>query len=192
MPESIQFSRYHFQGQHENERVLRVIHRHWFNILTHLFIVFALSFLVIGSLSFFPTLFPETTPTSSLPLFLFVQNTLFIFLWLYGFLVWLDYYLDVWIVTNERIINIEQKGLFTRRISELRLARVQDVTTTVNGFVSTVLNFGDVHVQTAAEEEHFVFRQVGDPFAVKDEIMRLSREVAKDDMREIAAALGKH
>ncbi len=185
------FGRFHFQGQHENEQILMVIHRHWFNILVHLGSIVILSVVLLGSISFLPTLFPEAATGQNLFFFSFAQNTLLLFLWLFGFLVWIDYYFDVWIITNERIVNIEQKGLFTRHISELRFSRIQDVTSSVSGLVPTMLNFGDVYVQTAAEEERFVFRQVADPFAVKDEVMRLSRESSRNDMESIATALGK-
>ncbi len=191
MPDNYSFGRFHFQGQHENEQILMVIHRHWFNIVVHLIAVFFLSLFLLGSLSFFPFLFPEAVTNGSAPFFTFAQNTLLIFLWLYGFLVWIDYYFDVWIVTNERIVNIEQKGLFNRHISELRFSRVQDVTASVDGLIPTMLNFGDVYVQTAAEQERFIFRQVGDPFKIKDRVMTLSRDASKDEMRDIAVALGK-
>ena len=189
MPDNYTFSRYHFQGQHENEQILQVIHRHWFNITVHLVIVFLLSFFLLGSFTFFSLLFPDITDGQNQAFFAFIQSTLLLFMWIYGFLVWIDYYFDVWVVTNERIVNIEQKGLFNRRISELRFSRVQDVTATVDGLIPTMLNFGDVNVQTAAEEERFVFRQVGDPFAVKDRVMTLSRQSTQDDLREIATTL---
>lgn len=185
------FGRFHFQGQHENEEILLVIHRHWFNIAVHFGVVVLLSVLLLGGISFLPALFPEAATSGSQAFFAFVQNTLLLFLWLFGFLIWIDYYFDVWVVTNERIVNIEQKGLFTRQISELRFSRVQDVMSSVDGLVPTILNFGDVTVQTAAEEERFVFRQVADPFKVKDRIMALSREAAQNDMRDMAAAFNK-
>jgi hypothetical protein len=65
----------------------------------------------------------------------------------YIFITWIDYYFDVWIITNERIINIEQKNLFIRTTSEVTLTRVQDVTATIGGFFPTLLDFGDVLVQ---------------------------------------------
>ena len=188
MSEHYQFSRYHFQGQHENEQVLRVIHRHWFNIIVHFSVVIFSGFFVIGSLSILPLLSPAGLPGTS-ALFHFIQNTALLSLWLYCFLVWIDYYLDVWIVTNERIVNIEQKGLFSRHISELRFSKVQDVTSSANGLIATILNFGDVYVQTAAEQERFIFRQVGNPFAIKDEIMRLARDATHDELREVATTL---
>ena len=188
---SLKLGRHHFQGQHENERVLRIIHRHWFNIVIQFIFVVLCSFFILGSLSALPLLFPDMIDAGAVPFFHFIQNTLFLFLWLFGFLVWIDYYFDVWIITNERIVNIEQKGLFNRHISELRFSRVQDVTASVDGLVPTMLNFGDVYVQTASEEDHFIFRQVGDPFAVKDEVMRLARQATRDDMQGIVTALNK-
>jgi uncharacterized membrane protein YdbT with pleckstrin-like domain len=182
---------YHFPGQHENEVVLKVIHRHWFVIAAHLATVLLVSCFLLGSLGFIPSLFPEVLTEENWRFFLFAQHSLLIFVWLYSFLVWIDYYFDVWIITSERIVNIEQRGLFTRRISELRFSRIQDVTSAVNGLLPTILNFGDVFVQTAAEEERFTFRQVGDPFAVKDEIMSLARKATTDDMKILAEAIEK-
>lgn len=86
-----------------------------------------------------------------------------------------DYYLDTWIITNERIINIEQHGLFSRVISELHLADVQDVTSETSGFISTFLSYGDVFIQTAAERERFNFKNVDNPDKVKETIIMLAR-----------------
>ena len=183
--------RYHFQGQRENEKVLKVVHRHWFNLLSHMFVVIVLSGLLLGSFFLVPLLFPELLTPAYQSLLLFIQNTFFIFTWLLGFLVWIDYYFDVWIITNERIVNIEQKGLFVRHVSELRFTRIQDVTTEVTGLLETILDFGDVLVQTAAEEEHFIFRQVGSPFAVKDMVMKLAQSSTESELEKIVTALKK-
>lgn len=167
---------HHFSGQHEGEQILSVIHRHWFNILSHFFIIFFFLLILIGSFLFFPFFFSEFSGVAYWRFFLFLENTFFLFLWLFGFLLWVDYYFDVWIVTNERIINIEQKGLFVREMSELHFASVQDVTSEVIGVIPTILNYGDVTVQTAAEKGRFVFRQVPDPYKVKDLVIRLAKE----------------
>ena len=116
---------------------------------------------------------------------LFLLNTFLLFIWLYAFLVWVDYYFDVWIITSQRIVNIEQKGLFNREVSELQFSRIQDVTSVVDGFIPTILNFGDVYVQTAAEEERFVFRQIPDPYTIKDMVMQLSRSSTPEEARKI-------
>lgn len=181
------FHRYHFRGQRENEKVLRVIHRHWLNILSHFLLILVFSAILIASLFVIPLVFPEALTEQNARFFVFIENTFFIFVWLFGFLTWIDYYFDIWIITNERIVNIEQKGLFVRHISELNFFRVQDVTAVVEGLLPTVLNYGDVEVQTAGEENRFIFRQVPDPYHVKDMVMELSRREPTANSREMTS-----
>lgn len=177
------FHRFHFAGQRENEEVLEIIHRHWFDILSRfLFILFFSFLLFIGFVLLF-FLFPDFLDTTQKQFFIFIENTFFIFIWLFGFLTWIDYYFDTWIITNQRIVNIEQKGLFDRHISELNFRNIQDVTTSVDGILPTVLNFGDVSIQTAAEEERFLFRMVPDPYRVKDIIMKKTEHIRLNGLR---------
>lgn len=84
-----------------------------------------------------------------------------------------DYYLDTWIVTNERVINIEQNGLFSREVSELHLNQIQDATSETIGFLATFLTYGDVYIQTAGEKERFHFEQIDNPEKVKERILAL-------------------
>ena len=84
-----------------------------------------------------------------------------------------DYYLDTWIVTSERIINIEQIGLFNRVISELHLNQIQDITAETKGFLNTLLTYGDVFTQTAGARQRFIFKDIDDPDVVKEKILRL-------------------
>lgn len=85
----------------------------------------------------------------------------------------MDYWLDVWIVTNERIINIEQHGLFKRLVSEVRLDQIQDITSETLGFLETFLTYGDVYIQTAATKERFQFKNIDNPDEVKIKISEL-------------------
>lgn len=86
-----------------------------------------------------------------------------------------DYWLDVWIVTSERIMNTEQHGLFNRVVSEVYLHQVQDVTSETKGLLATFLTFGDVFVQTAAERERFQFKNIDNPDDVKIAIAGLAK-----------------
>jgi hypothetical protein len=167
------FQKYHFKDQHEHEEILQVIHRHWFDIFIQ-FIIVIVALAVAGCALFFTAVFyPNVFDVLGTQTVYFIETTFLIMLWFYSFLIWIDYYLDVWIITNERILNIEQRGLFVRHSSELQLGNVQDITTEVTGIIPTILNYGDVLVQTAGERERFVFRHVPDPYAVKGLIMQL-------------------
>ena len=105
--------------------------------------------------------------------------------WIFFFSQFTDYYLDINIVTNDRILDINQKGLFGRAVSELDLTRVQDVHSEIKGIIPTLLNYGKVEVQTAANEENFVFHQVPDPHKVRQRILELAALDRKREAREI-------
>jgi uncharacterized membrane protein YdbT with pleckstrin-like domain len=171
--------KYHFKVVGENEKVVKVIHRHWIDILLQLLVALAIMAALAGSLFVFPFIFPQLQEKEFYSIFLFLETVFGIFIWIYVFLIWIDYYLDIWIITDERIINIEQRGLFMRNVSELRYERVQDVTAEVEGFLQTIFNFGDVHIQTAGETPRFFFRQVPDPYGIKSMIMNFHKKREK-------------
>jgi len=76
-------------------------------------------------------------------------------IWMMLFTVWTNYYLDIWIVTDKRIINIDQIHLFKREVSTLRIERVQDIKIETDGFFATMFGFGNLQVQTAGPEASF-------------------------------------
>jgi uncharacterized membrane protein YdbT with pleckstrin-like domain len=172
-----------------DEKIIKIIHRHWFDILMQLAIVILIVAALVGGLGIFPTLFPNLQTHNFYALFIFLETTFALVVWVYAFFIWIDYYFDVWIITSERIINIEQKGLFMREVSELKFARIQDVTANVGGFFQTILNFGDVHIQTAGEEERFFFRQVPDPYGLKNVIMDLQKKQESDKVNELGEVI---
>jgi uncharacterized membrane protein YdbT with pleckstrin-like domain len=175
------YEKFHFSGQKPNEQVILVVRRHWFNILEQFFIVFLMILLLLGSWIILPLFFPNIITSSLSVLFDFLRNLFGMFIWITFSLIWIDYYLDVWIITNKRVVNIEQKGLFNRQVSELNLARIQDITTEVTGIIPTMLNYGDVFIQTAAETERFVFHQVPDPYGIKDMLMNMQKKQNQEE-----------
>ena len=170
------FTKYHFNDIAENEEIIKVVHRNWFYIFEQFLIVLVMFFVLAIALFAIPQLFPVLSEGIFFNLFLFGESTFLLGLWIFGFFIWIDYYFDIWIVTSERIINIEQQGMFSRKVSELNYAKIQDVTSHVQGFIPTMLNFGDVEVQTAGEEENFIFRTVSDPYAIKNLIMQQAQK----------------
>ena len=95
--------------------------------------------------------------------------------WSGTFIAFANYYLDVFIITDERILSIDQIGPFSRTISELRLERIQDVTIEQHGLLPTLLHFGTIRVETAGESPSFRFDFVPHPLAIKEIVMRANR-----------------
>jgi len=133
-----------------------------------------------------------------LALLIMFGGLFFLFVVMFLYQNFLDYWLDTWIVTNRRILNIEQNGLFGRTTSELRLYRVQDVTAKVAGFVQSMLDFGMVYVQTAGEKEYFTFEDVPHPNLISKQILELAEldrkehlEAALEEAAEETSAASK-
>ncbi|MFA4817825.1 MAG: PH domain-containing protein [Parcubacteria group bacterium] len=174
--------------KHEGEQIIMIVRRHWFNILQNLLSVLIMAGFLVASFLYFPFLFPSLSQHSLNGLFLFGETVFAMMIWIVFSLILIDYYFDVWIVTTRRIINVEQKGLFSREVSELKLEKIQDISTEVLGVIPTFLNYGDVYIQTAAEQERFLFRRVPDPYRIKDIIMGLQKKhehEATEEFREI-------
>jgi hypothetical protein len=162
-----------------DETVLREVRRHWFlfflESLPFLLLVFA-PFVLAGFLGAATSFFENSTLLAVFGLGLL---TWLLFLWIAFFVVWTNYYLDVLIITNRRVIDIEQFYLFSREIAECRLERIQDVTAEVHGLLPTLLRFGNLHIQTAGMEKEFVVRHVPHPERVKDAIFQAIEEHAR-------------
>ena len=155
------FTTHHYPHQRPDERIVFYLRRHWF--------VFFKTILFYAVLLIFPylffllseTLFPNLLSSSvGFPAIVIGASIYYLFIWLFFFHAFADYYLDMWIVTNHRIINIEQEGLFARVISEQDLQRIQDITSDIHGFFPTLFGYGNVHIQTAGEQQRFTFEQV--------------------------------
>jgi uncharacterized membrane protein YdbT with pleckstrin-like domain len=59
------------------------------------------------------------------------------------------------IVTDRNITQVLQVSLFSRKTSQLNLYNVEDVTASENGFLSTILGFGELVIETAGEQANF-------------------------------------
>lgn len=152
-----------------------------------------LPYLLPGVGAYLMTMSPESVIDFALlfsfenPWFQFIVGIYWLFLWMAAFGVFTNHYLDQWVVTNERIIEIDQKGFWNRSVSSLFLNRVQNVETDLEGFFNTIFGFGTVSVESAgAEVNRIKMHGLGNPEHVRDVILR---EHAKmDDAR--ASKLG--
>ncbi len=174
------YRHYTFQGKNKDEEIVLLLRRHWIRMIVFFLpvIFFLLGIIILWILT--PLVIDLTAIDSGKQIFHLILSVLFLFWWLIVFITWVDYYLDVWIITTRRIINIEQIGLFRREVSELRHSRIQDVTTEVKGFFATLLKYGFVYVQTAGTKERFVFKNVPRPVFVRNIIMKLQKKAYLD------------
>jgi hypothetical protein len=104
-----------------------------------------------------------------------------------------DYALDVWILTNKRIVEIELKKLFDIQVSTLELKDIEDITVRNEGFFANYFNYGLLEVQTAGTNREFFAEKILDPgnvqkiiFDAKLKDEREKQDIEKGEVEQIA------
>jgi hypothetical protein len=160
----------------KGEFIVRHLRKSWFVFLTELLphaillvLPFALPklFLLVPPFAPFAAYFTFSTPLSRL-----ILGSYLLVVWTSAWGTFTRYYLNAWVLTSQRIINIKQPRFFTREVSSLFLSRVQDVTSDVSGFLESLLNIGDITVQSAGEEREFIMRGITRPEHLRDLILK--------------------
>jgi uncharacterized membrane protein YdbT with pleckstrin-like domain len=155
----------------ENERIQQVIHRHWFILLGDLVLLvvaLAIPMVLLFGAHLLPIedIFLFTGSTAAVGAFFLFAWLLFI--WMMGWKIWVTYYLDTIIITDKRVFDIDQKGLFSRESGSFRIDRIQNITVNQKGLIQTVLDFGSIRFETAGgNDEDFVAQYISQPYAVK-------------------------
>ncbi len=163
-----------FGLKEENEKILMVLRRHFItNIRWIIFVLLmVLSPMII---SFFPLvpILPEKFSAATWILWYLLAFGIA----LNGILSW---YYNTYIITDERIIDVDFINLIYKNVSFAKIDNIEDVTTQMGGALRNVLNFGTIRVQTAAEKTEFEFEDVPHP----QEVSKLINELILEEERE--------
>jgi uncharacterized membrane protein YdbT with pleckstrin-like domain len=140
-----------FEGQRPGEKVLFVFRRHIIAMRKGFWLL--LIPLVITSI-------PPLIWQANLELFLLPVGGLVlgIILFLYHYIMW---YFTIYLVTNQRIRQVTQKGIFGKDVVELRLSKIQNISYNIPGFTGEILGFGTIVIQTFVGD--LVIRNVEHP-----------------------------
>ena len=147
----------HLEQLDANETKVADVRRHPLGLALIYAQFFLAAFLSTGVLVFFlPSAFGDSTGTR---LFIgMVMLVLTVFGVIFLALATRIYRGNQLIITDLNITEVHQIGLFDRRVSELSLANVEDVSADTHGFFSTMFNYGTLTIETAGEAHHFIFK----------------------------------
>lgn len=161
------------------EKVLQIVRKHYFVVLPFLTLNIILAVAPMVVYSVFMTNFAANSPLFSEKIIeivsewkVFFYSLWLLVLWVLFFMEWTDYYLDVWIITDKRVIDIEQKGFFHREVTTFRREQIQDITVETKGILGTLLKFGTLHIQTAGHDRQIVIRNADHPEDVRALILK--------------------
>lgn len=152
-----------FDGQREGENVKFVFRRHFLTAKKGFF------FMVI------------MTALGALPMFIWHDNVnMFWFFvgmvvlgalgFLYSYILW---YFSIYIVTDQRIRQISQKGFFKKTVVDLGLDRIQSISYGVPGIIAGIFGYGTILIQTGVGD--LVISQVSKPAKIYDKLQNITK-----------------
>ncbi len=107
------------------------------------------------------------------------QLVWYVMAFIYAFEKFLFWYYSVFLVTNERLVDIDFKNLLYREITYGNLDHIEEPEMITGGFIRSLVDFGDVYVTTASKTPSLEALAVPYPEKVVDIISRLSEELEK-------------
>ncbi|MEI7539710.1 MAG: PH domain-containing protein [Candidatus Saccharibacteria bacterium] len=131
-------SQFTFEGQRDGEKLLFVFRRHMIAMRKGFYLL--LIPVVITSLP--PLIWSYNLELFLLPIAGFIIGLMLFF---YHFILW---YFTIYIVTDQRIRQVTQRGFFGKDVIDLRLSKIQNISYNIPGFSGEVFKFGTIVIQT--------------------------------------------
>lgn len=171
MAEAKQTHKY-FEDQLDDENVLFVFRRH--PIVMRKGLVFGMAAWLVGPIyTLILTYTNETSPPSMGFFFasLVLSMLLGLFILAPSYIGW---YFSVFIVTDQRFMQITQKGLFHRAVADLGLTQIQSVNYEVAGLQETLLGFGTIKMQTYVGD--LIIHELHHPAKIQKKLVGILRD----------------
>ncbi len=185
---------YHFPipGSIEEDKIILFTRKHWFSFIGQAFLSVLLVLIPI-ILMVLALHFKHHFTRGLIADFLVLGLSIYyLIIMTYIFTAWLTFYYDIYLVTKDAVIDVTQQGFFGRRISQVSLLRVQDVTSTVQGFFPTLFGYGNVLVESAGEQsQNFLIQSVPKPQEMCAKIMELHDKIIEDQGRQSQITSGE-
>ncbi len=145
-----------FQTQKSHETIILFLRSHFITNVSWIALSFILIALPIIILIFLPNFGIDFLSSETLIRFTTIY-VLFYYLMVfsYVFISFLHWFYNVFIVTSERVVDIDYSDIVVHNIAITNLVQIEDVHYTQSGFIPTLFNYGDLFAQTAGEMENF-------------------------------------
>lgn len=154
----------YFEDQFDDEEVLLVFRKH--PVVMRRGFIIAMLVLLLGSV---PSLFNPTYGTYFMGMGIAIALSVLVML-----PSWIGWYFSVFIVTDQRLIQITQKGLFNRSVIDMRLNQIQMVNYQIAGLQETLLGFGTIMMQTFVGD--LVIHEIHHPAKIQKKLLEILRQ----------------
>lgn len=165
---------YAFDSQLDGENVLLLLRRHPITQITK-FLTVILMLIVpffFNQISFYYLLEGNFQTAILLLWYLIIVG--------YSLESFLTWFYNVYIITDERIIDIDFLSLIYRNVSAAKIDKIEDITAVTSGVAQSIFDYGTIHIQTAAEKTEFEFEDVPHPTRVTQFLNEMLVEEEKE------------
>ncbi len=156
---------YYFDGQRDSEKIVTIWRRNLWTLSNRVLVIILLSWGAVFAFKYFGSI--------AIALWLVIVP-------LFGFYSWFIWWHDIYILTNQRLIDIDQRKIFHKIVAEIPLENVQEVVYEVKGLRETVFKFGTVKVLTGSGNTVSEVKGITDPLSVQQTILRESTKRKKE------------
>jgi len=165
----------HVDIQDKDEKIVLVLRQHLITQVKPTVVLTAAIFLIPGLLEF--SGFFAALPNQFLTAFYIFWVILAFGLVTHAFLMW---FFNVYIVTDERVIDVDFNSMIHRNISSAKIENIEDISSKSVGPLAAIFDYGTINLQTAGASNEFEFEHVPQPGKVK----KLLNELLLEEERE--------
>jgi hypothetical protein len=161
----------YFPNQFDDEEVLYVFHKHPI-VMRRGLIIGSLGLLAGPLYTLLLTYFrPDNPPTLTFFYLSFLASVVLAVILFFP--SWMSWHFSVFVVTNQRFIQITQKGMFHRSVVDMSLQQIQMINYEVAGLEETLLGFGTIMMQTFVGD--LVIHYIHHPAKIQKKLLEILR-----------------
>jgi len=169
-----------FIRQKSYEKIVFMLRRHYITFVPTI-VLFIFLFLAPLAVYFLTTNLVTNflSGETAWPITVILSSIYYLSVILFFFSFFITFYLDLTIVTNDRLVDIEQTSLFGRTVAEVDLSEIQDATSEIRGFFPSLFKYGNLTIQTAGAVPKFFIKNIPNPDFVRQRILDLAADDKK-------------
>lgn len=156
----------------DDESIIKVVRQRWLKLLTSL--ILPIICIVLPFFFLYPLFY-----WGNKGVVIFAGLLLTGILWLIrNIIVW---YWQVFIITDQRIIDIDQKGLFQKTVSDIPLTKIDDVFYQIKGIWQTITRIGNIYVTLIDSKTKIEITNIAQPAKIQQLILQFKNEILKQN-----------
>jgi signal transduction histidine kinase len=161
----------YFEDQFDDETVLYVFRKH--PIVMRKGLIISSFAVLVGPVYTLALTYIKPDSPPSINFFFFSIFASFVLAWILFIPSWMSWHFSVFIVTDQRLIQITQRGFFNRSVVDMALRQIQMVNYEVAGLQETLLGFGTIMMQTLVGD--LIIHDVHHPAKTQKRLLEILR-----------------